>query len=138
MSAAIATGSGNLNSTEPCFRPTAAGSVNLDVHLEGQNLSVSWDGNRLIDKVIALQNGKIIKTIEFGSGAKNKDTILIEIGAGVENTIAQIVDVYGYRYSAGTTTGQAPTLPNTDLPPTDTTATNTAANPPVISISNPR
>lgn len=128
------TGTGGL-SQEPCFRPKVAGGVSLNATQDGKTITIEWNGNRIIDRIIASVDGKAVKEINLpeGSGSTvGKTTITLDTP---NSATIELIDVYGYRYWSSTNGGS--NLPKTELPnPISGNESGWAA--PVITMINPK
>lgn len=126
------TGGTIVMSQDPCIRPTDLGQVGLTISPVGlgkDNLvEVKWSGNRIIDRIRAVLDGKTIKEVLYGSGGTTTGTVRMNLGKEY-NAIIEAIDVYGYKYSEGVIGSGA----------TDTmTGTGAKKVPPTIEMTNPR
>lgn len=122
-------------SSEPCFRPKDAGNVILSVSPQWKTLIVKWDGNRIIQKLIVVEWGNIIDTIDLGENGSKNGTKNIKVN-DINTVQIKAIDVYGYRYAAWMPNQQ---LPETNLPtPINIWNNNGDAPAPNITVTNPK
>ena len=124
---------------DPCIRPTDLGAVDLSlksVWAGSDNLvEVKWSGNRIIERIRAISNGKIIKEIAYGASGTTVGVTRMNLAWEYDITI-EAIDIYGYKY-----TGILSTLPGTDISPIEVPPNETqsgAQAPPTITMINPR
>lgn len=127
------TGSGEIRDIgkDPCVRPSSLGEVNITVSpvwLGRDNLvEVKWSGNRIIDRIRATADGKLIKETIYGSSGTTSGTTRINLGT-IYNATIEAIDVYGYKYSKDTLGSPEPN-----------TGTNPIVNtPPTLTMINPK
>ena len=73
-------------------------SVN-PVGLGKDNLvEVKWSGNRMIDRIRAIADNKVLKEIIYGASGSTTGATRINLGQ-VYNATIEAIDVYGYKYS---------------------------------------
>ena len=135
LSASRRYSSGGAGTTEiskdPCFRPGTLWEVNLTINPVGlgkDNLvEVKWSGNRMIDRIRAIADGKVLKETIFGASGSTTGTTRINLGQ-VYNATIEAIDVYGYKYSEGVI----------GSPNTNTGSVSESKTPPTIAMTNPK
>ena len=97
-------------------------------------MEVKWAGDRIVEKIRAVANGKTIKEISYGNSGSTSGTARINLGGEYTITIVAI-DVYGYTYS-----DSLATLPGTDIVPIVDPGSGVVVDktPPVITMMNPK
>jgi hypothetical protein len=105
--------------------------VNLTINPVGlgkDNLvEVKWSGNRMIDRIKAISDGKVLKETIFGASGSTIGTIRINLGQ-VYNATIEAIDIYGYKYSESVI----------GSPNTNTGSISESKTPPTIAMINPK
>jgi hypothetical protein len=63
-------------------------------------VEIKWSGNRMIDRIRAIADGKVLKEVIYGASGSTTGTTRINLGQ-VYNATIEAIDVYGYKYSEG-------------------------------------
>ena len=97
-------------------------------------MEIKWAGDRIVDRIRAVANGKMLKEISYGSSGSTSGTARINLGGEYTITITAI-DVYGYTYS-----DSLATLPGTDIVPIIDPGVPVVIDktPPTITMTNPK
>ena len=97
-------------------------------------MEVKWAGDRIVGKIRAIANGKVLKEISYGNSGSTSGTARINLGGEYTITIIAI-DVYGYTYSDSLVA-----LPGTDIVPINLPETEVIIDktPPIIVMTNPK
>ena len=115
---------------EPCIRPSQW-VVNVDVSPVGLGqdnlIEIKWNGNRIIDRIRVISNGKTIKETIFGWSGSINWTTRINLWKVYDATV-EAIDTYGYKYSTSVI----------GSPNTDTGSTTESKAAPVIIVTNPK
>lgn len=94
---------GTKTSNNPCERPDGGGNVNISAKITGVGkniLEVSWSGDRMVEKLRILVNGKTIKESNYDDPAKSGSDRVSTNGIPENATVVvEIIDVYGHKYS---------------------------------------
>jgi membrane carboxypeptidase/penicillin-binding protein PbpC len=131
------TGITNIQS-DPCVRPGTPGNVVVNVKSvwagKDNLVEVKWAGDRIIERIRAVANGKVLKEISYGNSGSTSGTARINLGGEYTITITAI-DVYGYTYS-----DSLATLPGTDIVPIIDPGVPVVIDktPPTITVINPK
>lgn len=82
-------------------------------------LEVQWNGNRNVKRFRVIQDGKILKDIDYGNDGKQSgsDRVNLNTISATSDIRIDVIDVYGYRYShstieSGGTADNNPILPS--------------------------
>jgi penicillin-binding protein 1A len=115
----------------PCTRPKDIWNVNITVTpvwLWQDNLiEIKWSGNRIIENIRVLSNGKVIKESNYSGSWTIVGTTRINLGK-IYNATVEAIDIYGYKYT-------------TNVIGDPIIATGSMSNiktPPVINLINPK
>ncbi len=123
-------GTGSLKiSEEPCLRPGpwSVSISSLPVWLWKDNLiEVKWSGNRIIENIKVISDGKVIRESNFGSSGSTTGIMRLNLGKIYDATI-EAIDTYGYKYT--TNVIEAPIV---------STGSTTNKTPPIITLINPK
>lgn len=121
----------------PCeTRPSAAGSVSITVgKVSDTSASVSFIGDRMIQKIkISPEGGEEISK-EYTDGAQKNGTETVTIDANKNTTITvTVIDIFGFSYTESKTLPSAWLIPPLELPE----GTPSSESAPIITMINPK
>ncbi len=118
-------------SKEPCIRPNSTGNVSLNVAPVGlwkdNIIEIKWNGNRIIEKIKVVSQGKIINEIIYNGSGTTSGTTRMNLWKIYDATV-EAIDTYGYKYNANVIWS----------PDTNTGTINDIKISPTISMINPK